>query len=71
MRNLYVTYQDENGGLQSAEVEIEGKVNELTVKKAVQNRLDYYKRDSVRKIIAWSDNERFTWDEESEFYNQK
>lgn len=71
MRNLYVTYQDENGGLQSAEVEIEGKVNELTVKKAVQNSLDYYKRDSVRKIIAWSDSEDFTFEEQEEFYKQK
>ena len=71
MRNLYVTYQDENGGLQSAEVEIEGKVNELTVNKAVQNSLNYYKRDSVRKIIAWSDSEDFTFEERNEFYKQK
>ena len=71
MRNLYVTYQNENGGMQSAEVKIEGKVNELTVEKAVKNNLDYYKRDSVRIIIAWSDNEDFTFEEREEFYNQK
>lgn len=67
-QKFYVTYQDESGGIQSAEVTIEGKVNVDSVKQAVKDSLDYYKRDSIRTIIAWSPSEEFTWDERTEFW---
>ena len=66
-QNFYVTYQDNSGGIQSAEVEITGKVNIDSVTRALKESLDYYKRDSVNKIIAWSPSEEFTWEEREEF----
>jgi ribosome-interacting GTPase 1 len=68
-QKFYVTYQDESGGIQSAEVTIEGKVNVDSVKQAVKDSLDYYKRDTIRTIIAWSPSEEFTWDERMEFWD--
>ena len=68
-QKFYVTYQDESGGIQSEVVTIEGKVNPRSVTQAVKDSLDYYKRDSIRKIIAWSPTEDFTWEEAQEFYD--
>jgi hypothetical protein len=70
-QKFYVTYQDNSGGIQSSEVEITGKVNIDSVTQAVKDSLNYYKRDSVNKIIAWSPSEEFTWEEREEFWNSK
>lgn len=63
-RTFYVVWQTTNGGFVSDIIEIEGKVNELSVKKAVR----YYNRDEVARIISWQETEEFDFDEKRDFY---
>ena len=67
-RTFYVVWQTTNGGYDSDTIEIEGKVNELSVKKAVRDSLSYYKRDEVARIISWQETEEFDFDEKRNFY---
>ena len=56
-----------NGAIRSDSINMEGKVNHLTVTEAVRNRLGYYDKSDLDTIISWQEEEAFTFDEECEF----
>lgn len=63
MKELYVYYSTDNGDFDSDIIKISGKINFFTVQRAI--------RDAVRNyshLVAWSENEPFTKEEEKEFF---
>ena len=65
----YVCWMSMNAGIQYGVFEIQGKVNSLSVMKAVNDTF-YYRFDDrrVNYIIAFSESTPFDYDEESEFW---
>lgn len=71
MRTLYVVYKKSDGAIGSETIEIEGKVNHLTVEKALKKTFSYYDRFGSITILSWQDEEPFTFEEKDKFYNTK
>ena len=67
-RNIYAVWRWSDGRIESNTVEIEGKINHLSVMKAIRDRLDYYKRSESFTVISWQEEEPFDLDEQSEFW---
>ena len=68
MKTFYVVWRMNNGAIDSDTVEIDGKVNQFTVDKAVKNKLGYYSRHDLDRIISWQEVEPFTSEEYTEFW---
>jgi len=67
-RNIYAVWRWSDGRIESNTVEIEGKVNHLSVMNAIRDRLDYYKRSEAFTVISWQEEDAFDLDEQSEFW---
>jgi hypothetical protein len=67
-RNIYAVWRWSDGRIESNTVEIEGKINHLSVMKAIRDRLDYYKRSEAFTVISWQEEDAFDLDEQSEFW---
>lgn len=67
MKKVYVVWKMNDGALKSDTIEIEGKVNHLTVEKAVRDKL-YYDRYDFDRLISWQEEDSFTFEEEQEFW---
>jgi hypothetical protein len=67
-KNIYAVWRWSDGRIESNTVEIEGKINHLSVMKAIRDRLDYYKRSESFIVISWQEEESFDLDEQSEFW---
>ena len=67
MKLIYVVYRKPNGTIESKTVEVEGKVNHLSVEKAVRDSIyDIY--DRTFTILSWQEEDEFTWEEQEEFW---
>lgn len=67
-KEYYVCWMSMNAGIQHGEFEIEGKVNALSVMKAVNDKFyNIFDDRRVNYIIAWSESTPFDYDEQSEF----
>ena len=70
-KTLYVVWKMNDGALRSDTVEVEGKVNHMSVEKAIKTqRLGYYDRYDFDRIISWQVEEEFTWEEKEEFWKK-
>lgn len=67
MKTVYVVWEKNDGAYQSDIIKIEGKVNHLSIEKAIRDKLGYYKTDFWR-IISWQEEEPFTAEERDEFW---
>ena len=69
MKTIYVVYKMKDGALKSDTIEIEGKINHLTVTKSTRDHLydDEYDFD---RIISWQVEDPFTFEEEWEFLKE-
>ena len=68
MKNIYAVWRWSDGRIESNAFEIEGKVNHLSVMKAIRDHLDYYKRSDSFTVISWQEEDAFDLDEQSEFW---
>ncbi len=68
MKNIYVVVRFNNGEIDSESVEIEGKVNNQTVKKAFKDNLSYPKSMEPFTVLSWQEEEVFTPEEQDEFW---
>ena len=68
MKTIYVVWKMNDGALRSDTIKIEGKVNHLTVEKAVRNHLGYYDKYDFDRLISWQNEEEFTDEEYDEFW---
>lgn len=67
MKTVYVVYKMVDGALKSDTFEIEGKINHLSIEKVVRDKLGYYNRSDLSKIISWQEEDTFSFEEEQEF----
>ena len=68
MKTLFVVWKMNDGALRSDGINIDGKINHLTVEKAVRNYLSYYDRYDFDRLISWQVEEEFTPEERDEFW---
>lgn len=74
MKTLYVVYREDNGALKHSIVEIEGKINPISILKELK-RIKYHEDETeVWKIdfyeptiISWQEIEEFTEEELTDF----
>ena len=67
-KTLFVVWKMMDGAIRSDTVEIEGKVNQYTVERAVRNELGYYDHYDFDRLISWQVEEEFTAEERDEFW---
>ena len=67
-KNIYAVWRWSDGRIESNSFEIEGKINHLSVMKAIRDQLDYYKRSEAFTVISWQEEDAFDLDEQSEFW---
>lgn len=67
-KKIYAVWRWNDGRIESDTFTIEGKVNHLSVMKAIRDSLDYYKRTDPFTVISWQEEDSFDLDEESEFW---
>lgn len=70
MKTLFVVWKMNDGAIKSDGVCIEGKVNHMTVERAVCNKLGYYDRYNFDRLISWQVEEEFTPEERDEFWKK-
>ena len=68
MNTLFVVYKMMDGALRSDTINIEGKINQYTVERAVRNKLGYYGHYNFDRLISWQIEEEFTSEEREEFW---
>lgn len=68
MKNIYVVVRFNNGEIDSKSIEIEGKVNNQTVKKAFMDKLSYPRSMEPFTVLSWQEEEVFTPEEQDEFW---
>ena len=68
MKTLFVVWKMDDGAIRSGVIEIEGKINQYTVEKAVRNKLGYYDHYNFDRLISWQVEEEFTSEERDEFW---
>ena len=71
MKTVYVVYKMNDGAILSDSFEIEGKINQLSVQKAVRDHFSYsytYDKYNFDRIISWQEEEPFTAEERDEFW---
>lgn len=69
MKTLFVVWKMNDGALRSDTIDIEGKVNQYTVERAVRNELSYYDRHNFGQLISWQVEEEFTDEEYVKFWD--
>ena len=73
MKNIYIVWRMNDGGLMSDTFEVEGKVNHLSLQKKVRDSLIYnmkYDKYDFDRIISWQEEEPFTYEEKDEFWEK-
>lgn len=70
MKTVYAVYRMNDGALRSGTFDVEGKVNHLSVQKAVQDKLSYYSKNNFNQLISWQEEDEFTFEETQEFWNK-
>lgn len=68
MKNIYVVVRFNNGEIDSKSLEIEGKVNNQTVKKVFMDNLSYPRSMEPFTVLSWQEEEVFTPEEQDEFW---
>lgn len=68
MKKIYVVVRFNDGRYDSETIDIEGKVNHLSVEKAFKDNLSYHRRGDPFTVISWQEEEEFTSEEQSEFW---
>ena len=69
MKTLFVVWKINDGALRSDTIEIEGKINQYTVERAVRNKLGYYDSHNFDQLISWQVEEEFTEEEYINFWD--
>jgi hypothetical protein len=70
MKTVYAVYRTNDGALNSGTFEIEGKLNHLSVQKAIRDKSSYYNRNNFNQLISWQEEDEFTFEETQEFWNK-
>ena len=70
MRTLFVVWKMNDGALRNDTIKMEGKLNHLTVERAVRDKLGYYDRYDFDRLISWQVEDEFTSEEQDEFWKK-
>ena len=68
MKKHYVCWMSMENGIKNDTFNIEGKVNHFTIMKAINDSFDKFSENGCKYVISWSEEDVFTFEEVTEFW---